>query len=79
MSYLNFVPGLNSPSGLTKTWNVVSVTTHLGKVSWYAPWRKYCFTPEGNTVFDAMCLHEIAAFLVIETGRHRAGASDGTR
>ena len=63
MSYLNFVEGPNSASGLTKTWNVVSGAVHLGRVAWYAPWRRYCFFPEGNTVLDYSCTLEIAAFL----------------
>lgn len=31
----------------------------LGQIHWYAPWRRYCFFPYGNTLFDASCLREI--------------------
>lgn len=38
--------------------------SYLGKISWYAPWRKYSFFPSGkNLVFEADCLSDIAAFL----------------
>lgn len=36
----------------------------LGRVSWYAPWRKYAFMPTGkNLVFESDCLSDIAQFL----------------
>jgi len=35
----------------------------IGYVKWYGPWRKYCFLPNGNTVFDAGCLADIQDFL----------------
>lgn len=36
----------------------------LGRVSWYAPWRKYSFFPTGkNLVFESDCLTDIANFL----------------
>ena len=36
---------------------------HLGTITWYAPWRKYVFRPESDTVFEPVCLGEIAEFL----------------
>jgi len=35
----------------------------LGYVKWYAPWRRYCFLPYTNLVFDAGCLTDISNFL----------------
>lgn len=51
----------------------------LGYVSWYAPWRRYSFTPSrpptGYLVFESDCLRDIAAFcdwLMMDRAR-RAG------
>jgi hypothetical protein len=36
----------------------------LGKVFWYAPWKRYCFTQsKENIVFSADCLTDIAHFM----------------
>ena len=32
---------------------------YLGKVAWYARWRRFCFYPEKYSTFDADCLREI--------------------
>jgi hypothetical protein len=42
----------------------------LGRVAWYAPWRKYCFYPESSTVFDVACLNYIADFCEVCTKAH---------
>lgn len=34
----------------------------LGNIRWNGAWRKYCFYPHGNTVYDHHCLREIADF-----------------
>ncbi len=64
MANLNFLLTGRSDSGLTQIWQVESTHTgiDLGKISWYAPWRRYAFFP-GPNLFDAVCLHEIAKFL----------------
>jgi hypothetical protein len=35
----------------------------LGKISWYISFRKYCFFPSFNTVFDSNCLEDIINFM----------------
>lgn len=35
----------------------------LGRVKWYSPWRKYCFYPEDNIVWDNKCLTELVEYL----------------
>ena len=70
-SYIHFVPLGSSTSGLTKLWSVKSVAgVTLGTISWHAPWRRYCFTPATNTIFDANCLQEINNFLFQEMVKH---------
>lgn len=51
-------------TGKTEVLEVSSVGTILGKIKWYAPWRRYCFYPAGanyQTIFDVQCLGEITA------------------
>jgi hypothetical protein len=59
----------------TDTWEVWDVheASHLGQVRWYSPWRKYCFFPDSNTIWEEDCLRTIAVFLEWETKKHRAG------
>lgn len=60
-------PGLPS-SRRTKIWNVVSQGEYrLGSVKWWAPWRRYTFFPDGDTLYDALCLRRIAEFCETET------------
>lgn len=38
-------------------------TICIGKIKWYGAWRKFCFFPEGNTIWDSICLEEVIALL----------------
>ena len=42
----------------------------LGTVKWFGRWRGYAFFPEGGTVFEKVCLREIADFCECETQEH---------
>lgn len=35
----------------------------IGVIEFYAPWRKNVFCPYESTVYDTVCLKDIAAFL----------------
>src|ERR1017187_9470182 len=59
-SFLDFVFLGNSDSGLTNIWSVQTALAPLGRVQWYAPWRRYWFVPLEGTGFDAACLKEIS-------------------
>jgi hypothetical protein len=61
--HVNFT--LKEMKGKTKVWTCRSnYNDHiLGEVAWYAPWRKYCFFPNENTLFDHLCLNEIHFFV----------------
>jgi hypothetical protein len=65
MSYLEFTEGRPSDSGKTKQWQVdhVDGDNNLGYISWYAPWRRYCFYPNDDRLFDAACLMGIGLFI----------------
>jgi hypothetical protein len=61
-SYVNFV---DLPTkGVTRAWFVFPImgARPIGRVKWHAPWRRYCFFPEADTLYDAACLDEIAGF-----------------
>lgn len=34
-------------------------TNCIGEIKWYAPWRKFCFYPDKDTVWDSKCLLEV--------------------
>jgi hypothetical protein len=47
-------------TGKTKVFDVTNGSAHiLGKVKWFAPWRRYCFFPNADCVFDMNCLNVI--------------------
>jgi hypothetical protein len=62
-----------SPSGKTKVWRVTDIGGGLlGTVKWYAPWRKYAFWPEYQTIYEQDCLRQISTFIDEETKMHKA-------
>jgi hypothetical protein len=47
----------------TEIWTVVAQgEVRLGDVRWHAPWRRYTFHPDVDTLYDEECLTEIAIF-----------------
>ena len=62
-----------TPNPATKRWAVMPKdrSPQIGVVSWYGPWRKYCYTPMANTVYEQVCLREIAGFCENQTQLHR--------
>lgn len=56
-----------SSSGKTSIFSVKGNEIYLGKVSFFGRWRKYCFYPESNTLFDHLCMNEIADFCKEQT------------
>lgn len=61
-SFLTF-SNCRSYSGKTFVWDVLSGVVRLGEVKWYAPWRRYCFYPDRETLFDRNCLCEVVEFI----------------
>ncbi len=70
-TYIQFVEDV--PAAKTNRWEVVTVDggAVIGRVSWYGPWRRYCHFPRENTVYEQVCLREIADFCEAETAAHR--------
>ena len=49
----------------TKVWGIYAKASGdlIGDVSWYAPWRQYCFEAEPRTVWAGSCLQDVASFI----------------
>ncbi len=77
--FIKFEP--RSPKAKTKVWAVMPKDSgyELGFVSWYGPWRKYCFSPMPHTVFEQVCLREIAQFCETATRTHKQPTAPGER
>ena len=70
------------PGCLTATWHIMAGKpaengAMLGHVAWYGAWRRYCFFPNGATVFEEVCLREIAEFLVWQTSKYKSSGRRG--
>jgi hypothetical protein len=49
----------------TQVWQIQSKQKEfLGMVKWFSRWRKYCFFPAHDCVFEETCLKEIRQFLI---------------
>lgn len=35
----------------------------LGQIKWFSSWRKFCFFPKQDTVWDDKCLKELTDYL----------------
>lgn len=71
-SFIEFHDGGRSPSGKTAVYFVnAKQGGQLGMVKWFGRWRCYAFFPLGDTVFERVCLRDIAAFCEQETVAHR--------
>ena len=51
--------------GKTKRFNIISKSSAdiLGRISWYSPWRQYCFTTFSDTVWNKDCLTTVETFI----------------
>lgn len=73
-TYIKFLLMEPKQDRKTKQWQVANkeMDDVLGLVSWYAPWRKYTFSPANyGMVFEQVCLREIADFIEAQTKAHR--------
>ena len=61
-------------------WHVVNKDQNgrLGSVRWFGRWRKYAFYPEPSTVFEEVCMRDIACFIVDRTREHREARQNAT-
>jgi len=72
-SNLGTMVGADNKPRLTNIYEVLTEdNTKLGEIRWFARWRKYCFFPWTETVYEETCLGEIAEFIKRETLAHRS-------
>lgn len=72
--YIEFTDAGTSASGITRIWNVRNKRSgeNCGTVRWHGAFRKYCFYPTQDFLFDADCLTLVAEKLVFATKEHMA-------
>lgn len=70
--YIRFDCLGSSDTGKTKIWQLTNVKygAATGFVKWHGAWRKYCFFPLDDTLFDWDCLRLIAEFCEAKTKEH---------
>jgi hypothetical protein len=74
-TYITFRFESLSESGKTSQWTILSENNDvLGHIDWFGRWRKYIFRPSFLTVYEEICLREIAEFIELQTKTHRAKA-----
>lgn len=61
------------PKRKTMVWAVTSVydSTLLGYIGWFPRFRKFSFYPQKDTVYEEVCLRDIAEFCETMTKRQR--------
>lgn len=73
-SFIDLIPIGILAGQKTMRWEVsTKVGGLLGVVKWYAHWRKYCFFPATECVFEETCLREIAQFIEDRSRNQRKG------
>lgn len=60
--YIEFFFAGVTKSGATQIWNVLNKRTgeNCGQIKWHGGFRKYCFFPTNNFLFDSDCLRMIS-------------------
>ncbi|KKM91198.1 hypothetical protein LCGC14_1230900 [marine sediment metagenome] len=73
-TYIKFHGPYSSATGKTSIWEVIPKDadhTRIGEVRWFGRWRKYAFFPLSETVFEQVCLRDIADFCETKTKEHK--------
>jgi len=68
-TYIKFTEIYPDATRKTKKWSVLNKENeaHLGFISWYGAWRRYCFYANATTIFEQNCLRDIANFIELQT------------
>jgi hypothetical protein len=76
--YITITQSGFSPSGKTKVFRVDSKEAgfEIGYVRFYPKWRKYVYEPLNNTIYEQVCLRDIASFIEEQTVLWRGGAKE---
>lgn len=62
------------PGRKTREYSVLTRAqgAEIGRIGWYGPWRKFCFFPGPDTVWDAVCLVDISRALALAAADREA-------
>lgn len=63
----------------TEVWHVCPTEGNaapIGEVRWYPAWRKYCYFAAPETVYEQVCLRDIAQFCESATEIHKSRAEE---
>lgn len=62
----------------TCNWFVINTRTNdiCGEIKWHGAWRKYCFFPSDDTLYDSDCLRLIADFCSDRSKEHYGKAKE---
>jgi hypothetical protein len=65
-------------TGVTQVWFVLPEKSDrpIGVIRWHTSWRKYGFFPENNTIYEEVCLREIADFIEELTKARKAARAE---
>lgn len=61
-----YIVKLNKPENKkTDTYCITTIGTNyvIGEIKWWGAWRKYCFFPGEDTVYDNKCMLQIMNFM----------------
>jgi hypothetical protein len=63
----------NENKGKTRKWTVWNKMhgTDIGRIKWSTSFRKYAFFPYADTMYEQVCLREIADFIEYMTALHK--------
>ena len=72
-THIKFQDAGPSDSGKTHRWIVRAIADNvaLGTIQWWPSWRKYTYCPIASTVYEHVCLREIAEFFESRTGEQK--------
>lgn len=73
--FINFIQVPSS--GKTEVYTVeTKACLPIGTIKWYGSFRKYCFFPNANTVWDTSCLNDVIYFMSKLQREYEAGKKD---
>ena len=60
-----FITKINEANRKTPIYYIFEYNANcIGEIKWYSPWRKFCFYPDKDTVWDNKCLNEVLLKLI---------------
>lgn len=79
MSWIRFVLESRGKGRKTDNWSVIANYSDelLGAVKWRSGWRCYTFYPRQGTLFESLCLMDLARFCADQTRAHKDAAPKG--